>query len=753
MTVPDDVDDLVACWLALREEGRAPDAAVFAAAHPGHGAALQSAIEALLATEGVIPRQPALPDAVGRWRLGKLLGTGGSGAVFEALDSTAPDRRAAVKILGPAQVNDPRAQARLRREARILMQDPHPNVVRVLDVGPDGPIPWLAMEVVDGTSLREILDRARRRAADGNGPRCSLLQLPGAGDPWARVARCGLELARALAWAHDRGLVHRDLKPGNVMIRPDGRPVLLDFGLAADTSATALTRSGDILGTPAYMAPEQARGERAGPAADVYGLGAILYEMLTLRAPFEGPDASTILRRVRTSLPTRPGRVDPSVPAPLAAIVDSAMAPRAAWRPEGPRALAEDLERFLAGSPVAARPPRAAARLLWHASARPLLLLSIAGAALLVIAVAAILAHQAGERRRAQALASATGRAAMILVEPLGLQGLEAAASEIAVLGRSPDLGALLADIAASRVPATATDAAVKRLVEAERARAHGDRREARRLLEDAVRDAPESAIAWALLARLARDDPERARLCSLLEKASEREPRRPELQAGLAHLLLAEGDPDGAARAFAAASAAANDHGELPFHEARALEACSRPVDALAAARRGGVAALLRYGRVLDRTQRGERARAAYREALALEPDRIDARFHLATSLSAAEEVAAAADEYREILRRKPDHAPSLVSLAWLHAWVCGHERCAAVRDPARAIELACAAVRTDAGRERAILTTATRIARHLDRREPLRLAIEDVLRSLAPGTSEASLLEDALRELAAGR
>jgi tetratricopeptide (TPR) repeat protein len=745
----EDVEDLVASWLALRERGEAPDPGSFAASHPEHEAALLQALETLTETERLLPMRAGMPDRVGSWRILRLLGTGGSGVVFEARAVDDPARRAAVKILAPARAGDLRARSRLKREARVLMDDPHPNVVRVLEVDADAAIPWLAMELIEGVSLREILDRARPR--DGGLPARTRLDLPGDGDPFARVARCGLGLAEALEWAHGRGLVHRDMKPGNVMLRVDGSPVLLDFGLAVDPDATALTRTGDVLGTPAYMAPEQARGERAGPEADIYGLGAILFEMATLRPPFQGSDTSEVLRKVRTSVSPRVRRLDRLVPAPLACVIETALAPRARWRQRSASVVAHDLRRFLEGRSVASRPPSAVARLLWCISARPLLAVGTLAVVLLVATAVLFFTRASDARRTALALARSTERAALQLAEPLGSQGLEGTAREIAALDPGSELAAILLDLAAGKPLRKSTDAGVGRLVEAERARLEGDARRSLAALEPALDDPGLSSIAWALAARNGRDAGIRKALLVRLAPICDSHPEGAALHAVFGHLLVLEARHAEASAAFARARAGAPEPGHLGFHEASALDRAGRRKEALEAARRGGHDVLVRFGRFLDREKRRPEAWGAFREVLAAQPDRIDARFHLATSLAAAEEVEEAVSAYREVLARDRAHAPALVSLAWIHAWVCGHERCASVRDPERALELATAAVRADGGRDRAILLTATRVARHLDRKDVMIGVIGELVADSRRAGRDVGLLEDALKELSA--
>ncbi len=204
--------------------------------------------------------------ASGRYVLERPLGHGAMSVVDLARD-TELDREVAVKRLAENFARDDELRARFQREARLAARLSHPNVVRIYDVGVDeDERPFIAMEFVDGETLAELL--ARR------GPL-----------PPEEVAGLGVQACRALAAAHDAGLVHRDVKPQNLILRRDGVLKLGDFGVAFGLEGTRLTVAGTVLGTAAYLAPEQARGEEVTAAADVYGLGAVLYELLTGRPP------------------------------------------------------------------------------------------------------------------------------------------------------------------------------------------------------------------------------------------------------------------------------------------------------------------------------------------------------------------------------------------------------------------------------------------------------------------------------------
>jgi serine/threonine-protein kinase len=250
----------------------------------------------------------------GRYRLDQLIANGGMAQVWAATDETL-QRRVAVKILHD-HLRDPATVARFRAEGVATARLRHPGIVAIYDTCTDGDIDAIVMEFVDGRTLRDELDEKGRLDA-------------------GTTVAVGIELADALHAAHQLGLVHRDVKPGNVLVCPDGRAKLTDFGIAKLTSTPAgdLTVPGSFIGTAKYLAPEQVEGDPVDARTDVYSLGIMLYEMLTGRVPFEGPnDAAIALARIhQRARPIREQRAD--VPGDLAAVVDRALArePSARW--------------------------------------------------------------------------------------------------------------------------------------------------------------------------------------------------------------------------------------------------------------------------------------------------------------------------------------------------------------------------------------------------------------------------------------
>src|SRR4051812_2685025 len=233
--------------------------------------------------------------------------------IYRATD-TGLGRDVALKILRPEYLRDPDFSARFRQEAQAAASLSHPNVVTVYDYGEDPSGPYIVMELVDGEDLATIMRRSGTL-------------------PPRQVARIGAGVARALAAAHARGLVHRDIKPGNVLIGKDGQVKVVDFGIARAISEAQVTLPGTTLGSVHYFSPEQARGESATAASDIYSLGIVLYEMLVGSRPWEGDSAASVaLARLSGPIPD-PMVVRPSVPPDLASIVRRALAldPKDRW--------------------------------------------------------------------------------------------------------------------------------------------------------------------------------------------------------------------------------------------------------------------------------------------------------------------------------------------------------------------------------------------------------------------------------------
>jgi eukaryotic-like serine/threonine-protein kinase len=250
------------------------------------------------------------------------------GQVYRARDPVL-QRTVAVKVLSPAATDDRELVARFGREARAAAALHHPNIVAVFDSGTDGDLHYLVMEYVDGQSLARLLRQE------------GMLE-PG------RVAEVGRQVCQALVAAHAVGLVHRDITPGNLLVDPAGLVKVADFGIAKLAAATTMTGDGMVLGTAAYLAPEQAQGRPVDGRSDLYGLGCVLYELLTGAPPFAGDSPVVVAARQVTEQPIPPSDRNPRVGAALEAVVLTALAKAPADRYQSAAAMAQDLDRIVA---------------------------------------------------------------------------------------------------------------------------------------------------------------------------------------------------------------------------------------------------------------------------------------------------------------------------------------------------------------------------------------------------------------------
>src|SRR2546428_7286174 len=277
--------------------------------------------------------QQALGD---EFTVGALLGEGGFAAVFRVHD-TALNRDVAIKVLDLGLTPSPALAERFVREARTIAHLEHANIVPIYKVGGfKNEVLYIVMRCVDGPSLRQLLEKQRR------------LTIADAG----RIAR---QVADALAYAHRLGVVHRDVKPDNILIDSTGRVLVTDFGIAKATeaaSAATLTTEGMVIGTPQYMSPEQATGDRTDSRSDIYALGIVLYQMLAGVAPFDGESAQSILMKQATATPTPIRRLRVDVPAELAVVLDRMLAKDPGERFQAADQLSRALVRAL---PTAAR--------------------------------------------------------------------------------------------------------------------------------------------------------------------------------------------------------------------------------------------------------------------------------------------------------------------------------------------------------------------------------------------------------------
>ncbi|MCA8977252.1 MAG: serine/threonine protein kinase, partial [Planctomycetes bacterium] len=284
---------------------------------------------------------------VGDFHILGELGRGGMGVVYEA-EQVSLGRKVALKMLRVDGLADPRALLRFHREAQLVASLDHPAITKVFAVGRDDDRYFFAMELVTGGSLAEML-----HALQGTAPEAA--RAPDGRALGAFALDVGQQLAAALDHAHRAGIVHRDVKPGNVMLRADGSVMLTDFGIARGDDAVTLTRTGDFAGTPSYSSPEQLRGSAVDARADVFSLGATLYELLTLRRPFAAETTAETRVLIEKVDPKPPSRHNPAVSRDLDAIVLRALEKDPGRRYRSAAEMAQDLRNCAAGRPVTAR--------------------------------------------------------------------------------------------------------------------------------------------------------------------------------------------------------------------------------------------------------------------------------------------------------------------------------------------------------------------------------------------------------------
>jgi len=391
---------------------------------------LKAALESLRDVESSMESERPL-TTLGDFRILGELGRGGMGIIYEAWQISM-DRRVALKVLPAALLANKKALARFEREAKVAGRLQHPNIVSVYGKGIEGGAPYYAMEFVEGETLEEILNRVRPpedRDSAGWGlkplesisklfnPR-ETVQLAGSGQQRSEgkesrdrglkssfgseeinlkycltVAEAFAEVAEGLQSAHQKGVIHRDLKPSNLMLDRKGRLRILDFGLARMEGQERLSVSGEFLGTPLYMSPEQAMAQRAhlDHRTDIYSLGATLYEVLTRRPPFRGKDYKETLTQIISKDPPPPRRLNPRIPRALEVMVLKCLSKDPADRYGTAEALGQDLRRFVRGDPIEARPQPVLEKVARRAWRRRWPILGVACAALLCLTTGVIL--------------------------------------------------------------------------------------------------------------------------------------------------------------------------------------------------------------------------------------------------------------------------------------------------------------------------------------------------------------------------
>lgn len=392
-----------------------PQRAVAAAAqrHPELGTALAAGF-ALLARGGLVATGKATAgEPFGRFRLLELLGGGGMGLVHRA-EEVPLGRTVALKRIRPELLHCSESRQRFLREVAAIAALQHPSIVPVYGCGECEGVPWYAMQLVEGRSLASILDSVRQ----GTGPSGAALQRPGLAWSFACL-EVVLQVAEALLHAHSRGILHRDVKPSNVMLADDGRALLIDFGLARIAGDGGVTRSGLQPGSLAYMSPEQVRGEVVDERTDIWSVGATLWELLTTVAPFAAPTEAETRRRILDADCQRGATSRRPFPADIAAVLATCLAPERERRYATMAALVADLRALLAHRPIAAKSPGWWLRCRRYAQRRPTMVTALGLGSLLLVSLPTALYLQERTARELLRQQASTAQAAVAFLEDL----------------------------------------------------------------------------------------------------------------------------------------------------------------------------------------------------------------------------------------------------------------------------------------------------------------------------------------------
>jgi eukaryotic-like serine/threonine-protein kinase len=436
------VASVLAAYLAELEAGRRPSRKELLESYPEIAESLADWFHVVefvhFAAESGYSDRPvplsvdALPadTMLGEYRLVREIGRGGMGIVYEA-QQVSLGRRVALKVLSGTAALDPMKLQRFRVETQAVAQLNHPHIVPIFAVGSERGTHFYAMQFIDGPTLAEVIHQQQRFGQRASGAvdeaPTSSVTMPIAPKPVAAadarltsgasaltefspsgfggsgsssfrsrgafraLARLAIQAAEALAHAHAMGILHRDIKPSNLLVDGRGNLWVTDFGLARFQDEPGMTRTGDLLGTLRYIAPELVQGHRVvhDPRSDSYSLGATLYELLTLRPVFDGRDRQVLLRQIAQEEPVPPSRIDPAIPRDLETIVLKAMDKEPERRYATAQELADDLERYLEDKPIRARRPTLTERTAKWARRHSAVLTATAAVAFIALAIAA----------------------------------------------------------------------------------------------------------------------------------------------------------------------------------------------------------------------------------------------------------------------------------------------------------------------------------------------------------------------------
>lgn len=733
------LEDLLAEFIERRESGEGVTPSAFLREHPEGGEPLQCALLELASVEDMFPSvegDPIDQQTIGPYELRRDLGRGGMGRVFEVRHRDRPDHPLALKQLHPLIATTPRALERFRREGELLAKLDHPNIVKVRDVDGDASPPYLVMDLVEGETLAAFISRAREEHAD----HCA--KLPGEGTPPERVARFVLTIAKAVQTIHDQGLLHRDLKPANVLISREGQPVLIDFGLAVHEGSETVTATGDLLGTPHYMAPEQACGERADAKTDVYGMGAVLYELLTARTPHPGRDPLEVIHHIAHKRIESVTRLNSEVPTPLVRITERALSWRRRRRYGSARAMAADLEQFLAGRAIDAK----SKSWLEHSENtfryHPKLVVGFLSACIVLLLSWAWLGKSDGLPDQRMAKLDRAGVLAWIAQDE---EALTAVAKRMQALGSNASRAQLFAWHAGGSLPKTDLDPGAQALLEGLSAMEIDAPEEALIAFERASTANPEWVLPSILIAEasLAIDDVERAE--RELVAAVRLLPESADLAIQLARLQLDRDDFEEAERVIRRAMTHNENDWRLWYRLAKAQGAGQNSeaalpsiVKAIDLVPEAPPKLLNLYAATVDRLGDHERARDLFRELIEEDPSRGQAYFNLAYSYDLECRIAEARDAYRRCYELDDTHLRTMIALAHLaagsnrancEACVEAFEKDPELFDPLEAERLTVRAIELDQCETMWLPDFTVGLVARIDRREAVVQALRDAI------------------------
>lgn len=734
----DDLEAAVFEYLEHRELDPSLSPEAFVSSRADLGRRALATIHAALELERTFPSESQPIRRIGPYQVRDEIGRGGMGIVYHA---ERDGRSFALKLLPLAPVIGPRVLERFRREAETLAHLSHPCIVRVHDAGMHEEVPYLVMDLIDGQPLHQLI----------------------ASMTVTEAVRLTEILAETIAVAHRGGVLHRDLKPQNVMVRPDGSPVLLDFGLSVAEEFPTLTATGETLGTPRYMAPEQVLGNTMDVRTDIHALGLILYELVTKRPAHVEASRDALLDGVRFGRIPRPRRINRTLSRELERVILTAVALNPERRYPDAGSLAEDLGRIRRGEPVIARPPGLVTRVVETIRAYPVRSRGLAVGALGegIVSSRQRAASEPTPAAREQA-SQHIDRAITLWVdgdssgsraeierarrldahdptrrildahlskdqEPIDETPCLRAAAEAM---RLHDAGALAE--AAARVESCVGELRVSFVsaVVGLGAAARGELRVALDELTSAARLLPESVRIQRALARVCLQLDRLDDGANAYRRAIDLSPGSAETWADLAEVHLRQRDLDEGLRAILTAESLTTTESTRFLRIRATLE--------------------IHSGRQVE-------ARRLLARLLEIDPDDVGARFEWAYSLDTDHDILAAEQGYRGVLESDPRHTGALIGLAHLHSGAsrgqcrgcdeafAAHPECF---DLQKAEQYLLRGLEEDRGQSEAVTHNIRDIALRLEHRG----AVVDLLERLTAGSSHASAvlrLKDALRRL----